>query len=146
MKKLIAAFFLLVTFQLHLMAQDNFKQKLAVLAVLKNQQSAWNNANIDEFMSYYWANDSLQFIGKKGITYGWKNTLDNYKKSYPDAASMGTLNFEILQIICFNKKQAFVLGKWNLIRSAEKGNIGGHFTLLFKKINNKWLIISDHTS
>jgi len=146
MKKLIAAFFLLVTFQLHLMAQDNSKQKQAVLAVLKNQQLAWNNANIDEFMSYYWENDSLQFIGKKGITYGWKNTLDNYKKSYPDAASMGKLNFEIIHLIFFNKKQAYVLGRWNLIRIAEKGNIGGHFTLLLKKINNKWLIISDLTS
>ena len=67
MKKLIASFFLLVIFQFHLMAQDYSKQKQAVLAVLKNQQLAWNNANIDEFMSYYWENDSLQFIGKKGI-------------------------------------------------------------------------------
>jgi ketosteroid isomerase-like protein len=146
MKKLFFAFFLLVTFQLNSTAQVNSKQKQAVLAVLNNQQLAWNNANIDTFMSYYWENDSLQFIGKKGITYGWKNTLDNYKKSYPDAASMGKLNFEVIQVIFFNKKQAYVLGKWNLIRAAEKGNIGGHFTLLFKKINNKWLIISDHTS
>ena len=127
-------------------SQNNISEKLAITQVLYKQQLAWNNANIDEFMSYYWENDSLQFIGKKGITYGWKNTLDNYKKSYPDAASMGKLNFEILQLIFFNKKQAYVLGKWYLIRIADKGNIGGHFTLLLKKINNKWLIISDHTS
>jgi hypothetical protein len=66
---------------------------LAIFSSFKKQQTAWNNANIDEYMSYYGHNDSLQFIGKKGITYGYQNTLDNYKKSYPDAASMGKLFF-----------------------------------------------------
>lgn len=146
MKKLIAAFFLLVTFQLHLMAQDNSKQKQAVLAVLKNQQLAWNNANIDEFMSYYWENDSLQFIGKKGITYGWQNTFDNYKKSYPDTTAMGQLAFEIKSIDVFSKNSAFVIGKWFLKREKSKGDLGGYFSLIFKKIKHKWVIVVDHTS
>jgi hypothetical protein len=36
------------------------------------------------------------------------------------------------------------VGKWHLIRSV--GDVGGHYTLLVKRINGKWVIISDHTS
>ena len=38
------------------------------------------NGNLEEFMSFYWKSDSLMFIGKNGIQYGWQKTLDNYKK------------------------------------------------------------------
>ena len=51
---------------------------------MKQQELAWNAFDIEGFMKYYWNNDSLKFIGSKGITYGWKNTLDNYKKGYPN--------------------------------------------------------------
>ena len=59
------------------------KDSKAVQIIMKNmdiQEKAWNNFDIQGFMSYYWNNDSLKFIGNKGITYGWKSTLDNYIK------------------------------------------------------------------
>ena len=43
------------------------------------QQHSWNNGNIEEFMSFYWNNDSLMFIAKNVFQYGWQTTLDNYK-------------------------------------------------------------------
>jgi hypothetical protein len=135
-----------IIFQSAAVAQNNVSEKLAISQVLIQQQLAWNNGNIDEYMNYYWHNDSLQFIGKKGLTYGYQNTLNNYKKSYPDTASMGKLFFNILHIDLINKNCAYVVGKWNLIRNAEKGNLGGHFTLILKKINKKWVIVSDHSS
>lgn len=127
-------------------AQKSNTNKTAIINLLLQQQIAWNNGNIEEYMNYYWHNDSLQFIGKKGLTYGYQNTLNNYKKSYPDTASMGKLFFNILHIDLINKNCAYVVGKWNLIRNAEKGNLGGHFTLILKKINKKWVIVSDHSS
>lgn len=110
------------------------------------QQNAWNNSDIGEFMEGYWKSDSLTFIGKKGITNGWQQTFDNYKKGYPDKATMGKLQFDIIRIELFSKTSAQVLGKWELIRDADKGNVGGYFTLIFKKINKRWVIVSDHTS
>ena len=95
-------------------------------------------------MNGYWQNDSLMFIGKSGITYGWQKTLDNYKKGYPDTASMGKLNFELLQIKRLSVNYFFVVGKWHLTRSI--GDVGGAFTLLFRKVKNKWVIVADHSS
>ena len=95
-------------------------------------------------MKGYWENDSLMFIGKSGVTYGYKNTLENYKKGYPDTAAMGKLAFTLIQVKKLSKEYYHVTGKWFLNRSV--GDIGGHYTLLFRKINGQWVIISDHSS
>ena len=115
-----------------------------IKALLAKQNAAWNKGDIAGFMEGYWNNDSLMFIGKSGIKYGWKNTLDNYKKGYPDTASMGKLKFELIEFKKLSTENYFVVGKWFLTRTI--GNIDGVFTLVIKKIKNKWLIIADHSS
>jgi hypothetical protein len=120
-------------------------ERQAVLDVLARQNKNWNDGNISAFMEDYWKSDSLMFIGSKGVVYGWKATLDRYNKSYPDLATMGKLKFDIQKTDFHSKTTCWVLGKWHLTRP-EKGDIGGYFTLILKKINGKWLIVSDHTS
>ncbi|PJB14808.1 MAG: DUF4440 domain-containing protein [Flavobacteriales bacterium CG_4_9_14_3_um_filter_32_8] len=114
-----------------------------ILAVMNQQEADWNNGNIDAFMQGYWQSDSLMFIGKNGIKYGWQTTLDNYKKSYPDKATMGKLEFNVVKLEV-SGETAYMLGKWSLIR--ENDNPNGYFTLYWKKINKKWVIVIDHTS
>ncbi len=123
-------------------AQKNDEQ--TIRNILQRQTADWNAGNIDAFMKGYWESDSLTFIGKNGVTYGWQNTLNNYKKNYPDTATMGKLNFDILSVKRLSVLYFSVVGKWHLTRSV--GNIQGHFTLLFKKIKNQWVIVSDHSS
>lgn len=120
------------------------KDETTVRNLLEEQRLAWNSGNLETFMGTYWQSDSLMFIGKSGITYGWQKTLDNYKKGYPDTAAMGKLNFDILEVKRLSVIYFFVVGKWHLTRSM--GNVGGHFTLLFKKVKNKWVIVADHSS
>lgn len=120
------------------------KNETTIRSILAAQTSAWNNGNLNTFMKGYWQSDSLMFIGKSGITYGWQKTLDNYKKNYPDTASMGKLNFDLLSLKPIAGDYYFVVGKWYLTRSV--GNVGGIFTLLFRKIKNEWVIVADHSS
>ncbi len=112
--------------------------------LLGRQVAAWNRGSIDEFMNGYWESDSLMFIGKSGVTYGYSNTLKNYKKGYSDTAQMGKLTFNILQVKPIAGDAYFVVGKWFLKRSV--GDVGGHYTLLFRKINGRWVIVADHSS
>lgn len=123
-------------------AQSNAEK--AVRNILAEQSAAWNKGDIQGFMTGYWNNDSLMFIGKSGVTYGWNNTLNNYKKGYPDAAAMGQLTFTILKVKSLSDQYQQVVGKWHLQRS--QGNVEGHFTLLFQKIKGQWMIIMDHSS
>lgn len=119
-------------------------QEAEIRALLQKQTEAWNRGDLEGFMEGYWKNDSLMFIGKSGITYGWQKTLDNYKKGYPDKTAMGQLTFTLIQIKRLSTRYYSVVGKWHLKRSI--GDIGGHYTLLMRKINGKWVVVSDHSS
>lgn len=118
--------------------------KASIINMLANQTKAWNNGEIDKFMIGYYQSDSLLFIGKNGPKYGYKTTLDNYKKSYPDTATMGKLTSTVISMKKLSQVFYFVVGKWHLTRSI--GNIEGYYTLLVQKINGKWVIIADHSS
>lgn len=70
--------------------QDNIK---AIQAILQNQTAAWNKGDLDAFMVGYWKSDSLVFMGKSGPTYGYKNTLANYKKKLSRHQPYGQITF-----------------------------------------------------
>lgn len=117
---------------------------MAICELMKAQQTAWNFGDIDAFMKSYWQSDSLQFVGKSGLKLGWNTTLANYKKSYPTKEAMGRLQFNNLHVETIDGQAAYVIGKWQLFRDAD--TLGGHYTLFWKKIQSKWVIVSDHTS
>ena len=130
-----------------LIVQISFAQNsdvTTIQSILDNQTKAWNNGDLDAFMVGYLNSDSLVFIGKSGPTYGYKNTLANYKKGYPDKSHMGNLHFDIVSIKPLNEDHYFVIGKWHLTRTV--GNLNGIFTLVFRKTKKGWKIISDHSS
>lgn len=115
----------------------------AVKTRMEAQEISWNKGDIPGFMMYYWKSDSLKFIGKEGVTYGWQTTLDNYTRSYPDKTAMGTLKFGITECSQLSPTSIYVIGSWHL---EKKRPSGGYFTLLWKKINGSWVIVADHTS
>lgn len=141
MKKIVLLSFLFIVAE---NASAQSKDETAIRAILDEQTAAWNRGDIESFMKGYWENDSLMFIGKTGVTYGYINTLNNYKKGYPDTASMGKLIFTLIQVKRLSKEYYHITGKWFLKRSV--GDVGGHYTLVFRKINGRWVIISDHSS
>ena len=140
MKSVLLFFFMLPV--LYSFAQST--DESAIRQTLGEQVQAWNEGNIGRFMKTYWENDSLMFIGKGGITYGWQNTLNNYKKNYPDTIAMGKLSYNILKISRLSPEYFYVVDKFHLQRSI--GDLNGHYDLLFRKINGRWVIIADHSS
>lgn len=136
--------FVIILFFLALHLQAQTKDDILIKNILAKQTIAWNTGDIEGFMQGYWHSDSLMFIGKGGPTYGWESTLNNYRKNYPDTAIMGKLNFELINVKRLSEQYYSVVGQWHLKRSV--GDIGGAFSLLFKKIKNKWVIVQDHSS
>ena len=113
-------------------------------SLMQLQQENWNSGDITGFMGAYWQSDSLVFIGKRGLTYGWNATLRNYEKSYPNKQAMGRLQFENKKHEVMSDSAVYTIGKWTLFRSSD--TLGGHFTLLWRKVNGHWKIVADHTS
>jgi uncharacterized protein (TIGR02246 family) len=142
MKKLLLS---LITFYCFVSTAQTNEDRKQILAILDRQTKAWNDGKVEDFMNGYWESDSLMYIGKSGVTYGYKSTLERYKKNYPDKSTMGMLKFDIIKVDFISKDACFVVGKWHLTRP-EKGDVGGHYTLLWRKMKGNWVIVADHSS
>lgn len=127
----------------NLEAQTNDEE--AIRSLLAKQEDCWNKGDLFGFMKGYWENDSLLFIGKNGITYGYRQTLLNYQKNYPTKEQMGQLRFELIKVEMISEDAAQVAGKWMLTRPQE-GDLSGYFSLLLRKLQGIWVIVADHSS
>ncbi|MEJ8801933.1 YybH family protein [Pontibacter sp. H249] len=127
-------------------AQVTAAAKNKIRDVLLAQSDCWSRSDLECYMQGYWKSDSLLFVGSRGLTYGWQQTLDNYKRSYPDASAMGMLTFDVKEMRELSPETMLVVGKWHLQREAAKGNLEGHFFVVFKHFTDGWKIVADHSS
>lgn len=127
-------------------SQTKANAEAEVRQVLAAQSTCWSQGNLECYMNGYWKSYSLLFVGKRGLTYGWQQTLDNYKRSYPDAAAMGKLTFDLKEMRKLSPEKMLVVGKWHLQREASIGDLEGHFSVILKEYANGWKIIADHSS
>ena len=138
MKKLFVLFLFI---SLSTSAQTEAEDRKAILAVLKMQQDAWNKGDLEGFMQGYIKSDSLKFYGSRGLTNGWQNTLDNYKKGYPTKEHTGNLTFTIDALTKIEEGSYYMMGQFHLVRDA--GNANGVFLIIFRKIEGEWKVIAD---
>ncbi len=115
-----------------------------VRAVLEFQQEAWNAGDIRGFMVGYARHDSLVFISGDVVRRGWQENLYAYMRSYPNRAAMGTLAFEEVEVRALAPEVALAHGVWRLEREGDAPH--GRFSLVFRKFDEGWRIVHDHTS
>ncbi len=140
MKKIILVF-CLISFAIGNSQSSEKEDKAAILSVMDLQEKAWSNNDLEGFMQGYWKSDSLKFYGSSGLTKGWQQTLDNYKKGYPTKEHSGTLNFTINDISKIDEGSYWVMGEYHLKRRV--GDANGVFIIIFKKIDGEWKIVAD---
>lgn len=140
---------LVLALSLILLGTRGFSQKVSidvseVKRIMILQEDAWNKGSVEGFMEYYWKSDSLMFFGSKGVIKGWQQNVNNYIKSYPNKDAMGKLSFTILEGQQLSTNVIVILGKWKLESKGKE--VGGDFSLVWKRINKKWVIVMDHTT
>jgi len=140
--KFLRAFVLSVA--LCLTALANETDLAAIKRTLAAQAEAWNRGDIPGFMDGYWKSEKLRFASGGTITHGWQTTLERYLMRYPDKAAMGTLTFTDHEVTQLAPDAALVFGKWELQRAKDKP--WGLYTLVLRKLDGRWLVVSDHTS
>jgi ketosteroid isomerase-like protein len=118
--------------------------RAAVESVLRAQEEAWNRGDIDAFVDHYWKSDELTFSSEGKTTRGWNATLARYRERYGKREKMGRLTLSGLEITPLGDSAALVLGQWKLDRESEP--VGGNFSLVFRKLDGRWVIVHDHTS
>ncbi len=139
MKGLFYLFFLASFFSFS--QSSTTDDEASILEVLAIQEKAWNNFDIELFMETYWKSDDLIFYGSSGVTKGWQNTLERYKKSYPTKEHFGQLRLTSNEISKINAGVYSVFGEYHLTRTV--GDTQGIFMLILKNIDGAWKIIAD---
>lgn len=134
-------------------AQETNPDETAIRAVMSEQQDAWNRGDVAGFMQGYEDSPDTAFVGATAVGKGFQPILENYKKSYTNAAQMGRLTFSHLDVrllpgSCGAVEYAVVTGNFHLDRT-QKGiatKDDGIFSLVWHKGPNGWKIVLDHTS
>ena len=114
-----------------------------IQSILDHQKQSWNEGNIDGFMAYYWQSEDFTFQSGNKRLQGWNELLAMYQKNY-SGENMGKLDFTDIEINVLSNEIAYVLGRWN-VTTKESFKVG-LFTLIFKKFDEGWRIIVDHSS
>lgn len=115
-----------------------------IAATLMAQAAAWNEGDLDGFMSAYWNSDDLKFVSGGNITRGFSATQKRYRERYGGGAGLGQLSFDNLDVKLMTEDVAVTTGRFNLVRGAEISS--GVFTLVMRRDGGAWRIVHDHTS
>lgn len=125
---------------------DEIKESLAITQMLVAQTKAWNDHDLDAFMTGYWKSPKLTFFSGANERHGWQETMDRYKATYQSPGhEMGKLEFSNLRVEALGSDAAFARGEFHLTMSDGK-TPHGIFTLVLRKFPGGWKIVHDHTS
>ncbi|WP_290483366.1 YybH family protein [Hyphomonas sp. UBA3601] len=120
------------------------QEEAAITAMLEAQDAAWNRGDIPAFMDGYWKSPDLRFASGGNIARGWDATLHRYETRYDTPEKMGTLVTSDYEIEILSPDAAIAHGHWML--EVEGDNPSGLYTLVLRKIDGGWVIISDTTT
>lgn len=115
-----------------------------ISAFLKVQDEAWNRGDIPAFMEAYWKSPDLRFASGGNVVRGWQATLDRYTTRYDTPEKMGKLITSDYEIVLLSPDAAIAHGHWRLERDGEDPS--GLYTLVLRKFDGEWLIVSDTTT
>lgn len=119
--------------------------RAAIVELLRAQQDAWNRGDLDAFLRAYEPGPGLIFTSGGRVRRGYAETRARYQARYrSEAAAMGHLDFELLDLRPLGRDGAIVLGRWRLSDTPQAGE--GVFSLAFLRTPAGWRIVHDHTS
>jgi ketosteroid isomerase-like protein len=116
--------------------------------LLIQQAEAWNRGELEVFVLGYRKSPQTLFLSDDEVHVGFDEMLARYKKSYPDAKSMGQLSFESLKFMNIDATHLVCTGTFVLQDKAKPAAAErwGRFGLIFRKDNSVWKIAVDYTT
>jgi ketosteroid isomerase-like protein len=117
----------------------------SVQKALAGQVSAWNAGDLEAAMAFYRNSPDMIWISKSGVDKGYQSVLDAYRKDYADRSKMGVYTYEPLHIESLSSACVYYVFKWK-IELAGKRLMGGISSQLWKRIDGRWVITSEHAS
>lgn len=120
--------------------QDGVKDLLTM------QSEAWNNGDLDKFLTGYVNSNEISYVSSESEVWGYEALRQRYVKKYGESRdTMGELSFSDLKVQSLGAENALCIGHWHLKREG-KDTLNGIFSLVLVKTKSGWKILHDHTS
>ena len=120
------------------------RNQSAIHTVLEDQVAAWNRGDMEGYVQAYWQSNNLRFMSGGTVQRGFDGLLKRYRQAYPDPVAMGQVSFTDIEIDFLGPEAAVAHGAWALKR--EEDSPSGLFTLILRRIDGTWVIVSDTTT
>ncbi|GGK65902.1 DUF4440 domain-containing protein [Rufibacter glacialis] len=112
---------------------------------LQGQVDAWNAGNTEQAMDFYWNSPEMLWISKTGVEKGWQPVWEMFQQDFQDRSTMGQYSYEPLHLEALGKEAALYVIQWK-IELDGKRLMGGVSSQIWKKMDGKWVIASEHAS
>ncbi|MFT4077125.1 MAG: nuclear transport factor 2 family protein [Asticcacaulis sp.] len=118
--------------------------KQAILTVIANMETAWNQGDFKGYMAGF-KNPDVVFVSGGRFQADWQGTLDHYVRDYgASPETRGTLHFYDMKIEILAPDAAQLIGRFHLERPQHA--MEGVNTRLFRKVDGHWVIALNHVS
>lgn len=122
------------------------RQQLDVVKIVLAQQAAWNQGDLDAYLSHYKNAPDTEAV-LANLVRGIDAIRGAYKQNFPNKDSMGTIEDTDLDVRALGDNYALATGKYHLNRPKKSGGaVEGTFMELFEKTPNGWQIIFSQSS
>ncbi len=123
---------------------ENADAAAAIRSVLVAQGEAWNRGDLSGYMDSFARNERTRHIFNRDITVGYSAIEARFQSRYPDPSNMGTISHSDLDVTVLAPDAAFAFAHWSF--EHEGKTFAGVFTLIFRHLDGRWVIVHDHST
>ncbi|HEY4009217.1 MAG TPA: DUF4440 domain-containing protein [Acidobacteriaceae bacterium] len=117
------------------------REQLDVVKIIMKQQDAWNNGDLDGYLSHYKDAPDTQAV-LASLVRGLDNIRAAYRQNFPNKDTMGNIEDTDVEVRSLSDNFALATGRYHLTRTRKAGGPAeGTFTELFEKTPTGWKVI-----
>lgn len=133
------------THWINISAAERNEIEAAIREVFEAGCAAWNRGDLDGYLASYWDSNRTLWISNGSLRRGREAIESAYRSRFSDPQQMGRLTVAELEVDVLTTRDAIAFGRWMLLADDGESSTG-FFTVQLKKIEGKWLFVSDHSS
>ncbi len=116
-----------------------------VVEMLQTAAVAWNEGDLEAFLSDYLDSPSTTFLDASGFVAGFDQVREHYAPSFAPGASRDSLRFESVRVRTLSPLIGLVTARYILHQDGVTTS-AGPCTLVMRWTGEDWKIIHDHSS
>ncbi|MDT8437190.1 MAG: SgcJ/EcaC family oxidoreductase [Gemmatimonadota bacterium] len=117
----------------------------AVEQMLERSAAAWNEGDLEGFLSDYADSPATTYIGGGGLLEGIDAIRAVYAPAFAPGAARDSLRFEAVRTRSLAPTLGIVTARW-VLHQEDSVTASGPFTLVVRRSGSGWKILHDHSS